>query len=150
MRAKLAAAIRQRLPAFETASAKAMPGFMTERILQHILDRGMLRYTPFTVHAKEVIWDNLKMIKEVCFAISEQEYEEQINALAAPIFDLERQSIESIAAAGPAYRLTNTRMVEIRPKLIATAQDITREITMAAIPLENSSIEEPISIGNIK
>ncbi|OGO61560.1 MAG: hypothetical protein A2032_01255 [Chloroflexi bacterium RBG_19FT_COMBO_49_13] len=149
-RVKLAAAIGQRLPAFATASGKAILGFMPEGIVQRILDRGMLQYTPYTLHTKDVILGDLKTVSELGFAISEQEYEEQINAVAAPIFDLEDQPIASIAVAGPAYRLTRERMIEIGPVIVTTARDITREITMAAIPLANSVVDVPVSIGNGK
>jgi DNA-binding IclR family transcriptional regulator len=110
----------------------------------------MLQYTPYTLHTKDVILGDLKTVSELGFAISEQEYEEQINAVAAPIFDLEDQPIASIAVAGPAYRLTRERMIEIGPVIVTTARDITREITMAAIPLANSVVDVPVSIGNGK
>jgi len=149
-RVKLAAAIGQRLPAFATASGKAILGFMPEGKVQRILDRGMLQYTPYTLHTKDVILGDLKTVKELGFAVSEQEYEEQINAVAAPIFDLEDQPIASIAVAGPAYRLTRERMIEIGPVIVTTAREITREITMAAIPIANSVVDVPVSIGNGK
>src|SRR4030066_1519671 len=149
-RVKLAAAIGQRLPAFATASGKAILGFMHEKQVRDILDRGIPQYTPYTLHTKDVILGDLKTVSELGFAISEQEYEEQINAVAAPIFDLEDQPIASIAVAGPAYRLTRERMIEIGPVIVTTARDITREITMAAIPLANSVVDVPVSIGNGK
>src|SRR4030066_2479740 len=55
-RIKLAAAIGQRLPAFATASGKAILGFMPEGIVQRILDRGMLQYTPYTLHTKDLLF----------------------------------------------------------------------------------------------
>src|SRR4030043_315419 len=61
-RVKLAAAIGQRLPAFATASGKAILGFMPEGIVQRILDRGMLQYTPYTLHTKDVILGDLTTV----------------------------------------------------------------------------------------
>ena len=48
-RVKLAAAIGQRLPAFATASGKAILGFMPEILVRKILDRGMPQLTPYTL-----------------------------------------------------------------------------------------------------
>ena len=36
--------------------------------------------------------------------------------------------------AGPAYRLTRERMIEIGPDLAAMTREISQEISMAAIP----------------
>lgn len=133
-RVKLAAAIGQRLPAFATASGKAILGFMPEERVHRILDRGMPKFTPHTPQSQNGLLENLHAVRELGYAISEQEFEEQINAVAAPIFDLENQPIASIAVAGPAYRLTRERLIEIGPGLIATAREITQEFTMAAVP----------------
>ena len=149
-RVKLAAAIGQRLPAFATASGKAILGFMPEKLVRRILDRGMPQLTPHTLNSPDVLLKNLNSVRELGFAISEQELEEQINAVAAPIFDQENRPIASIAVAGPAYRLTNERMIEIGPVVVATAREISQEIAMAAIPLVKSAVDVPAAMGNSK
>lgn len=139
-RVKLAAAVGQRLPAYATASGKSMLAFLPEEMVQRILDRGMPQYTSRTPRSPEAFFQNLNTIREQGFAISEQEYEDAINAVAAPIFDLGGQPIASIAVAGPAYRLTRERMDEIGPFVIATARDITREINMTDIMQANPTL----------
>jgi DNA-binding IclR family transcriptional regulator len=62
------------------------------------------------------------------FSISEQELEEGINAVAAPILDPENNPVASISVAGPAYRLTHESMVEIGPIVQKLANEISREI----------------------
>ena len=141
-RVKLAAAIGQRLPAFATASGKAILGYLPEKMVRRILDRGTPQLTPHTLSSPDELFTDLEAVRELGFAVSEQELEEQINAVAAPIFNHEKHPVASIAVAGPAYRLTREKMVEIGPKLVTTAQTISREIVMAAIPQANP-------IGNI-
>lgn len=149
-RIKLAAAIGQRLPAFATASGKAILGFMPEKQVRRILDRGTPQLTPHTLNSVDELSNNLDTVRELGFAISEQELEEQINAVAAPIFDQEHHPIASIAVAGPAYRLTRERMMEIGPILVTTASEINQEITMATAPLANSAFDVPAAVGNSK
>jgi IclR family acetate operon transcriptional repressor len=146
-RVKLAAAIGQRLPAFATASGKAILGFMPEKLVRCILDRGMPQLTPHTLNSPDVLLKDLNSVKEQGFAISEQELEQQINAVAAPIFDQENHPIASIAVAGPAYRLTRERMMDIGPIVAATAREITQEITIAAVPLAKPSVNVPAAMG---
>jgi hypothetical protein len=47
----------------------------------------------------------------VGFQIYVQEYGEQFNEVAAPIFDLEKQTVALSPVAEPAYRLTPERIV---------------------------------------
>jgi len=124
-RIKLAAVPGQRLPAFCTASGKAILAFLSEDQIKHILGRGMPKYTQATITSPEKFFKNVHEIRERGFAISEQEFEEGINAIAAPIC---HHPIASISIAGPAYRLTRDRMFEIGPSLLATAKNIALEV----------------------
>jgi len=127
-RVKLAAEKGQRLPAFCTASGKAILAFLPEDRLEHILKNGMPKYTPNTITSLEAYYKDMKLTRERGYAISEQEFEEGINALAAPICS---QPIASVSIAGPAYRLTRERMIDIVPDLMATVLKIAREVELA-------------------
>ena len=130
-RIRLAAAPGQRLPAFCTASGMAFLAYMPEDAVCKILACGMPRYTEFTPTALEDVLANLQEVRARGFAFSEQEYEDGINAVGAPILDAAGQPIAAIAVAGPAYRLTVERMRAIGPSVTATAQDIARELEVA-------------------
>lgn len=131
-RVKLAAAIGQRLPTFCTASGKAMLAYMPDETALRILERGMTQYTPWTLRSLDAVQENLHLTRKQGYAISEQEYEEGINAVSAPILDSSDMPIAAIAIAGPAYRLTRERMTEIGPYLLTTVHDISLEIKIAA------------------
>jgi DNA-binding IclR family transcriptional regulator len=124
-RVKLAAAPGQRLPAFCTASGKAILAFLPEENVKHILERGMPGYTQNTLTSPEVFFEDIRHVRERGIAIAEGEFEVGINAIAAPICN---QPIASISIAGPAYRLTRERMLEIGPDLLVTAKNIAIEV----------------------
>jgi len=144
-RVKLAAALGQRLPAFATASGKAMLAFMPDETVRRILKRGMPQYTQYTPLSPETIFEDLHHVREQGYALSEQEYEEEINAVAAPIFGAEGQPIASVAIAGPSYRLTREHMIDIAPHVCTTARDITQEMAMAAISQVNTNVASSIA-----
>jgi IclR family transcriptional regulator, KDG regulon repressor len=133
-RIRLAAATGQRLPAFCTASGKAFLAFMPDDVVKRILEHGMAKYTPFTPTSVKAVLDDLHDTRERGFAISEQEYEDGINAVCAPILDSSGKPIAALAVAGPAYRLTLEHMREIGPSVMATTQEISREIEMSNRP----------------
>lgn len=124
-RVKLAAVPGQRLPAFCTASGKAILAFLPQEKLKNVLERGMPKLTQATISSPDELLRNIDGIRKRGFAISEQEFEDGINAVAVPICD---QPIASISIAGPAYRLTHDRMLEIGSDLLITAKNIALEV----------------------
>jgi IclR family KDG regulon transcriptional repressor len=130
-RVKLAAATGQRLPAFCTASGKAILAFSTDEVVQKVLKLGMPQYTQNTIVSLESYMENLNLTRERGFSLSLQEFEEGINAIAVPILDHNNQPIASIAVAGPSYRLTEDRMIEIGQEILSTVREIAIEIEMA-------------------
>lgn len=149
-RVKLAAAVGQRLPAYATASGKAILAFLPSNMVQRILDQGMPQLTPRTQTSPNAFFEDVHSIRERGFAISEQEFEDDINAVAAPLFDPEGQPIASIAVASPAFRLTHERMMQIGPVLVAATGEISQEVKMAAIPKANSTVDTQAAMGYSK
>ena len=135
---RLAASPGQRLPAFCTASGKAMLAFFPEEIVELILEHGMPGYTQKTILSRAAFFEDIHEAREQGFAISVQEFEEGINAIAAPIFSTNGKPVASLSIAGPAYRLTRERMIEISPDLISAAGVISREVELAARPESGS------------
>jgi DNA-binding IclR family transcriptional regulator len=130
-RVKVASATGQRLPAFATASGRANLAYLPDEAVRGILARGMPRYTQYTPLSQEAVFEDLRLIREQGFALSEQEYEDGINAVAAPILDASKLPFAAVAIVGPAYRLTRERMLEIGPTVAATANEIAQELAMA-------------------
>jgi DNA-binding IclR family transcriptional regulator len=129
---KLAAAVGQRLPGFATAAGKAILAFMPDERVQYVLKRGMPQYTRNTLQSPETFMENLRQVRQCGYALDEEELEEGVNAVAAPILGLNEQPIATVSIAGPAYRMTRERMVEIGPSVVVVARDIAGEIQMAA------------------
>lgn len=124
-RVKLAAVPGQRLPAFCTASGKSILAFLPDDDVKRILERGMPGYTRSTVISQEAFFEDVYRIRERGFAMSLEEFEDGINAVAAPICN---QPIASVSIAGPAYRLTRERMLDIGPGLVSVAKNIPLEV----------------------
>jgi len=75
----------------------------------------------------------LRIAEDRGFAISEQEYEDQINAVAAPIFDKDKHPIASIAIVGPSFRLSRDRLPELGEALRKMTQEISNEVGLVAL-----------------
>ena len=132
-RVKLAAAVGQRLPAFFTASGKALLAFLPEDQIRKILQENLSGHNaPLKLSIPEMIAD-LGKTAERGYAISEQEYEQDINAVAAPLFDADHHPIASIAIVGPSFRLSKDRLPELGESIKRMTQTISQEIGLVAL-----------------
>jgi DNA-binding IclR family transcriptional regulator len=132
-RVKLAAAVGQRLPACFTASGKALLAYLPEDQVRKVISDNL---SESSNHAAVTIPDlvaDLQATAERGYAVAEQEYEEAINAVAAPIFDAEKRPIASIAIVGPSYRLTKERLPLLGDSLRKMTHVISNEVGLVAL-----------------
>jgi len=132
-RVKIAAAIGQRLPAFCTASGKVFLAYLPKEQVETILSKGFTRYTENTQIIPANLFDDLNKTRQQGFAISKQEYEKDINAVAAPILATDGYPIAVIAIVGPSYRLSQERMMTLGPMIQSIIKRITREVGLTAL-----------------
>jgi DNA-binding IclR family transcriptional regulator len=127
-RVKIASAPGQRLPAFCTATGKALLAFLPNKQIQTILKADRHKYTDKTTTSIPEIHKQLQLIRERGFAISEQEFEQGINAVAAPILDANQFPVAAMAIVGPAFRLSSERLLELGQPLRETTNALARNM----------------------
>lgn len=127
-RVKLAARPGQRLPVHSTASGKALLAFVSPDELDRLLPSDLTRYTESTLVTREALLKDLEATRQRGYAVSYQEHEAGINAVAAPVLDMKGRPVAAVAVAGPAFRLTRERIQEIAASVRATAEAIARDV----------------------
>ncbi len=132
-RVKLAATVGQRLPAFCTASGKAFLAYLPDDRVRKILGEGLTKYTENTRVSLADLYEDLRATRERGFAISDQEYEKDINAVAAPMLDANGCPVAVIAIAGPSFRLPRERMLMLGQSIQAKTDAIAREVGPAGL-----------------
>jgi DNA-binding IclR family transcriptional regulator len=132
-RIKLAAAVGQRLPAFCTASGKAFLAYLPAEQVRRILDQGLPRHTDHTLTSLPELHQDLEATRQRGFAISEQEYEDDVHAVAAPLLDGSSRPVAVIAGVGPSFRLPRERMLALGLSIQSAAAAIAREIGPVAL-----------------
>lgn len=132
-RVKLAAAVGQRLPAYFTASGKALLAYMPEDRVRKIISDNLAESSNHNAAPMSQMLEDLRVTAERGYAISEQEYEEEINAVAAPLFDKDKNPIASIAIVGPSFRLSKERLPALGESLRQMTQLISSEVGPEAL-----------------
>ena len=131
LRVKIAAAPGEHLPAFCTATGRAFLAFLPEAKVKAIFKESVHEYTGHTKISLAALSEDLRVTRERGFATSLEEYEDGINAVAAPILDANQHPLAAIAMVGPAFRLSGERMVELGQAVKVAANAIAQEIGWA-------------------
>lgn len=132
-RVRIAAEVGHRLPVFCTATGRAFMAYLPDEQVHAILSDGLTGYTAFTRLTLPDLNAAVRVARAQGYAMSEQEYEQDINAVAAPILDANKYPVAVIAVVGPSYRLTRERMSRLGPVVCATAEAIARELGPAML-----------------
>jgi DNA-binding IclR family transcriptional regulator len=149
-RVKIAAAVGERLPATSTATGKAFLAYLPESQVRQILSQNSTKYTERTLTSPDELLANLRETRQRGFAISEQEYETDINAVAAAIMDANGFPVAVIAVVGPSYRMPQERLQSLGKLLKETTEAITQEVGRSTLPTILSSLHySSASVNNL-
>ena len=107
--------------------------YLPDERVRTILSKGLTRYTESTRVTLPDLYEALQVTRAQGFAMSEQEYEKDINAVAAPILDGNGYPVAVIAVVGPSFRLPRERMLQLGPIVRATTEAIAREMGPTAL-----------------
>ena len=88
----------------------------------------MPRYTPHTIQSVEAFIEDARRTRDRGYAVGERELENDITALAAPVLDADSRPLASVSIAGPAYRMTEERILELAPRLLSAVHELSLEL----------------------
>lgn len=118
--------ISREMPIHCTASSKVLLANQPIEDIKRIINKDpLLKYTPNTITEPEKLMIDLLEIKDKGYAICNEELEEGIKAIAAPIKNIDGKAIASITVTGLAKRMS-TGNIEILAKIVI---DSAREIS---------------------
>ncbi|MBX6383352.1 MAG: IclR family transcriptional regulator [Microbispora sp.] len=121
--------VGQLTPLHATSSGKVLLAYVDRQRRADLLRAaGLQRYTPNTVTSVEALERELAQVRERGYAMSLEELEEGLNALAAPVRSFRGEVVAAVSASGPAYRFSEERMREVAPILVEGAAEISRRL----------------------
>lgn len=120
------------LPLHATAMGKMLLAGLDEDSLGFVLSQPLAAYTSAT-HTREQLLGELPRIRERGYSISIGEFEDGLNAVAAPITDRSGRVVAGVTVVGPSYRLTPDRLGGIGERAIESARSITRSLEQTTV-----------------
>lgn len=117
-------------PLYTGASGKLLLAFAPEPVVEQVIETTRLaRLTPHTITDRAELLRQLRAIRGDGHAISFGERIPLVAAAAASIREERGQVIACITLYGPRMRLNRRRMEELLPALLATAREISGQVT---------------------
>lgn len=120
-----------RAPLHATSQGKVILAFLPEDKAQALISN--IRYLPFTertISDDRTLRRELSRIREQGFAINDEEHEDGVRSVSAPVFDSSDSPIGAVCVGMPAFRITlDDLRRRIAPAVVNTAKEISQRIT---------------------
>lgn len=122
--------VGSRLPAYCTAAGKVQIAHMSSDELDQYLPAAELtRFTPNTITDRDQLKKHLAQIAEQGYAIDNEELDDGVRCVSAPIRDYTRRIIGAVSISGPSMRFTDERIdKELIPLVINAAEEISTKL----------------------
>ncbi|HEX5481988.1 MAG TPA: IclR family transcriptional regulator [Terriglobia bacterium] len=108
---RLPSTVGRRAPVHCSSLGKAILAFLPESEVRDVLGtRAFKAYTRKTIIKPVLLRKELKKVREQGYACDDEEFEEGLRCIGAPIRDHTGKVIAAISIAGPAFRLKDERL----------------------------------------
>ena len=111
-----------RVPSHCSAIGKAQLAYEAPESIAEIIGRKELKkFTAKTISDKDQLIEHLALVKELGYAIDDEEWDDGVRCVGAPIFDYTRKVVGAISLSAPAVRMTMDMIQKEFLPLIRTA-----------------------------
>jgi DNA-binding IclR family transcriptional regulator len=126
---RIPSAIGRGYPAHATSLGKALLAHLDEQARERVMtDRGLRRCTPNTITDPDRLREELDRIRGQGYAVDDQEYEEGLRCVGAPIAGHTGHVVAAIGIGGPATRVTPERLTDLAELVMTAAGNLSRRM----------------------
>lgn len=111
-------------PTYCTSVGKAFLAFQSDELIRKIASPGLHAYTGNTITKLDDLNIELERIRQQGYAVDDEEIEEGLRCIGAPVRDGTGRVFAAVSVSGPAERMPDGRLVGLAPAVIQTANDI--------------------------
>lgn len=115
----------RRTPLHCTSVGKALIAYLPDATVHDLLsDRAARAYTKRTLTTRAAILAELAAVRERGFAVDDEEIEDGLRCVGAPVRDYSNNVAAAISVAGPAFRITKERVPDLALTVIGSAHEL--------------------------
>ena len=113
------------MPLHCTGVGKTLLAFQSEDVLNQVAQSpGLTRMTSHTITNLSQLHKELERIREQGYAVDHEEAVEGLRCVAGPVFDHNGRVVAAFSVAGPATRMTSSRIPEVAHLVRETSRQI--------------------------
>lgn len=116
------------IPAHVSPGAKAIMAFLSQEIVDDILKVKLPRYTAKTITDREVLKKTFEQIRKDGVAFANGEYNIELNAMGAPIFDRNKKPIAAVVISMPRFRAKYHKQEDLISRLKEASAKISEQV----------------------
>jgi DNA-binding IclR family transcriptional regulator len=120
--------VGRRLSPHCVSSGLAILAFSPSSVVDAVIQKGLERYTPYTITDPTAFRKNLEEIKLRGYAVNVEGRVLGVSGVAAPILTSDQTPVFAISVSGPSARLTRDRHPELGEQVCQTARNIAGQL----------------------
>ncbi|HZE61263.1 MAG TPA: IclR family transcriptional regulator [Burkholderiales bacterium] len=125
---RMAAAVGARAPLHCTAVGKVLLAFQPAEYVKEVISNGLKAHTANSVTKREALLAVLTEVAEREHAVDDEESEDGLRAIAAPVRNHTGNVIAALGVAAPVQRMTKKDMLTCVPSVMATAAAVSARL----------------------
>ena len=115
-------------PAYCTAEGRVLLAFSPPPVLAAVLAEPREQRTSKTLVEAKALQQLLDEVRQAGYAIDDEESEEGMRCLAAPVRDISGKVVAAVGLAGPTQRLTKKDLRAMAPEVVATGEAVSARL----------------------
>ena len=120
--------IGARKPAFCTCEGRVLLAFGPVAAVEEVIAEGLVARTPKTNTDPKALRKTLDEVRQLGYAIDDEESEDGMRGIAAPIRDISGKVVAAVGLAGPIQRLTKKDLRALSSQVVGTADAISARL----------------------
>lgn len=126
---RVPSAVGRGYPAHATNLGKVLLAHLDPELLETlIVERGLPGFTPHTITDAGRLRAELADIRERGYAVDNEEYDEGLRCIGAPVSDHHGRVVAAIGIGGPVTRVTPVRIEELAEVVMAAARGLSHRL----------------------
>jgi IclR family transcriptional regulator, KDG regulon repressor len=130
---RLYSQVGRRCPAHCTAVGKVLLAYAGSEQRALVAARPLKRYTPKTITSAPALDRELEEVRRRGYATDEEEFEEGIRCIAAPVRDYRGRVVAALSVSVPAGRLPRARTASLVEQVLDTARRVSDALGHRAV-----------------
>ena len=120
--------VGQGTPLHTTSSGKVLLAHAPDAVRKGVLSRELPRFTAATITGPELLQQDLDRIVEQGWGATVEEYENGLNAVAAPVRNAAGDVVAAISVSGPSFRLDPEDYPKVARRVVSGAEELSRRL----------------------